>query len=466
MATEARGIPTAALDRKPPQAIEAEAAVLGAMLLEQEAIPRALEFLNEEAFYVASHRKVFRAITALFEKGTQADIVTVTEELRRNKDLDAVGGQAFLTNLVENVLTTAHVEEHCRLVLEKAVQRRLITAAARIVEEGFDSASSADQLLDHAEQLIFGIKEQRLRRGFSLLKDLLKVTVKQVEELHAKGGRLITGMETGFYLLDERTSGFQPGDFIIIAGRPSMGKSALALNIAVNAALRTNLAVGVFSLEMSQEVLVQRILCTEARVNLRDLRRGKISRQDWTKLTTALGPLSQAPLYVDDSPGLPVLEIRAKARRLKSEANLGMVIVDYLQLIEGSREARSMASRQQEITEISRALKGMAKELGIPVVALSQLSRSPERRDPKHPRPQLADLRESGAIEQDADLVLMIYRDEFYNPETTDKHGIAEVNITKQRNGPVGTFELAFVGEYMRFENLIHTEEPVTEEEM
>jgi len=466
MATEGTRGPAAALDRRPPQAIEAEAAVLGAMLLEQEAIPRALEFLNEEAFYAASHRRVFRAITTLFEKGTQADIVTVTDELRRNKDLDAVGGPAFLTNLVENVLTTTHVEEHCKLVLEKAVQRKLINAASRIIEEGFDSAASADQLLDRAEQLIFGIKEQRLRRGFSLLKDLLKITVKQVEELHSKGGRLITGMETGFYQLDERTSGFQPGDLVIIAGRPSMGKTALALNIAVNAALRTNMAVGMFSLEMSRDVLVQRILCTEARVNLRDLRRGKISRQDWTRLTTALGPLSQAPLYVDDSAALPVLEIRAKARRLKSETNLGMVVVDYLQLIEGSREARNMASRQQEITEISRALKAMAKELGLPVVALSQLSRSPERRDPKHPRPQLADLRESGAIEQDADLVLMLYRDEFYNPETTDKHGIAEVNITKQRNGPVGQFVLAFVGEFMRLEILTRTQEPEPEEEI
>jgi replicative DNA helicase len=456
---------TPELDRKPPQATEAEAMVLGAMLLDPDSLPKVFELLVEDAFYVANNRKVFRAVTHLFEKGVQADIVTVTDELRRNKDFDAVGGSAFLTGLVENVLTTANVEQHCKLVLEKALQRKLINAAAQVVQDGFESGLPADQLLDKAEQLIFGIKEQRLRRGFVHIKDLLKGTVKQIEELHVKGGRLITGVETGFYELDERTSGFQAGDLIIVAGRPSMGKTALALNIGLNGALRSGMSVGMFSLEMSRDVLVQRMLCSEARINLRDLRRGKISRQDWTKLTTALGPLSSAPFYIDDSAALQVLEIRAKARRLKSETNLGLIIIDYLQLVEGSADAKRMASRQQEITEISRALKAMAKELMVPVVALSQLSRAPERRDPKNPRPQLADLRESGAIEQDADLVLLLYRDEFYHPDTSEERGMAEVYIAKQRNGPVGKFHLAFQGEFMRFDNLTVTEEPVPEAE-
>jgi replicative DNA helicase len=455
------------VERKPPQAVEAEAMVLGAMLLDPEAVPKVLELLREEHFYVASHRKIFKAIAALFEKGTEADIVTCPEELRRTKELDAVGGHAFLTTLVENVLTTAHVEEHAKLVLEKSLQRKLINVAAQVVQEGFESSLPADQMLDRAEQLIFSIKEQRLRRGFVALKDVLMQTVKQVEDLHVRGGRLITGARTGFYELDERTSGFQPGDLVIIAGRPSMGKTALALNIGLNVAKdpENNLPVAVFSLEMSLEVLVQRLMCSEARVSLRKLRTGKLAKDEWPRLTAALGPLHTAPFYIDDSPALTVLEIRAKARRLKAERNLGLVVVDYLQLIEGNPTGSREVSRQQEITTISRALKAMAKELNVPVVALSQLSRSPERRDPKRPSPQLADLRESGAIEQDADLVLMLYRDEFYHPDTTEEKGVAEVSIAKQRNGPVGRFHLAFQGEFMRFDNLIAGEEPIPEGE-
>jgi replicative DNA helicase len=453
--------------RIPPQAVDAEAMVLGAMLLDPEAIPRALELLSDDSFYVAAHRKVFQAISRLFEKNTQADIVTVGEELRRNKDLDSIGGTAFLTTLVENVLSTSHVEEHCRLVADKAIQRKLINVAAQIVEAGFDGAESSDQLLDRAEQLIFGIKEQRLRRGFMPIRDMLRSTLKQVEQLHVQGGRLITGVETGFHDLDERTSGFQPGDLVIIAGRPSMGKTALALNIAVNMARKSanQQAVGMFSLEMAREVLIQRMICSEARVSLHRLRTGKLSRQDLVSLPLRLGALWEAPIFVDDSAGLTVLEIRAKARRLKSETNLGLILVDYLQLIEPPQRFRGDDSRQQEVTVISRSLKAMAKELNVPVVALSQLSRAPERREPKHPRPQLADLRESGALEQDADLVLMLYRDEFYNPESSEKKGQAEVIITKQRNGPVGSFDLKFFGEYMRFDELSVIEEPSVGEE-
>jgi replicative DNA helicase len=445
-------------ERKPPQAIDAEAAVLGAMLLDPDTVPKAIQYIDEYCFYLQSHRKVFKAIVALFEKNKPADIVTVEQELSRMKELENVGGKEFLVSLLETVLTTAHIEEHAKLVLEKAVQRRLIQAASQIVQESFDDSKSADSMLDRAEQLIFDIKERSIRKGFTPLKELLHITVKTIEDLHEKK-RLITGIETGYYELDERTCGFQPSDLIIVAGRPSMGKTALALNIGVNAALRNNIPIAVFSLEMSREMLAQRIICSEAHISMRDLRRGRLTRRDWTKLTTALGPISQARIYIDDSAALPVLEIRAKARRLKTEEKeLGMIIIDYLQLIEGAREERIAKSRQQEISDISRALKAMAKELNVPVVALSQLSRLPERRDPKKPKPQLADLRESGAIEQEADLVMLLYRDEFYNRESPDQ-GIAEVNIAKQRNGPVGIFKLAFLTECMRFENLARIEE-------
>ncbi len=445
-------------ERKPPQALDAEAAVLGAMLLDPDTVPKAIQYIDENCFYLQSHRKVFKAIVALFEKNKPADIVTVEQELSRMKELENVGGKEFLVSLLETVLTTAHIEEHAKLVLEKSVQRRLIQAASQIVQESFDDSRSADVMLDRAEQLIFDIKERNVRKGFTPLKELLHSTVKTIEDLHEKK-RLVTGIETGYYELDERTSGFQAGDLVIIAGRPSMGKTALALNIGVNAALRNNIPIAVFSLEMSREMLAQRIICSEAHISMRDLRRGRLTRRDWTKLTTALGPISQAKIYIDDSAALPVLEIRAKARRLKTEEKeLGMVIIDYLQLIEGAREERIAKSRQQEISDVSRALKAMAKELNVPVVALSQLSRLPERRDPKKPKPHLADLRESGAIEQEADLVMLLYRDEFYNRESPDQ-GIAEVNIAKQRNGPVGVFKLAFLTECMRFENLARIEE-------
>ncbi|MDH5185878.1 MAG: replicative DNA helicase [candidate division WOR-3 bacterium] len=450
------------VERKPPQALDAEAAVLGAMLLDPEGIPKALQYINEECFYLQSNRKVFKAVVSLFEKNKPADFVTVADELNRMKELENVGGKEFLSSLLESVLTAAHIEEHAKLVLEKSVQRRLIQSASQIVQESFDDSKSADALLDRAEQLIFDIKEKNIRKGFLPLKELLRTTVKTIEDLHEKR-RLITGVETGYYELDERTCGFQPSDFIIIAGRPSMGKTSLALNIGVNAALRNNVPIAVFSLEMSKDMLAQRIICAEAHISLRDLRRGRLTRRDWTKLTTALGPISQARIFIDDSAALPVLEIRAKARRLKSEEpDLGMVIIDYLQLIEGARDERLAKSRQQEISDISRALKAMSKELNLPVVALSQLSRMPERREPKKPKPQLSDLRESGAIEQEADLVMLLYRDEFYNRETPDK-GIAEVNIAKQRNGPVGSFKLAFLADCMRFENLARIEEPEAE---
>ena len=444
----------------PPKAEEAEASILGAMLLDPNAIPKVLEYLDESCFYSTAHKKVFRAIITLFEKNVAADVITVAEELKKTKDFESIGGTDFLAGLVENVFSTANVEEYAKLVLEKATQRRLIQAASKIMEESYKSESPADELLDRAEQLIFEIKEEKLRPGFSSLRDLLKPTVKEIEELHQrKREKLITGIETGFYILDERTSGLQPGEFIIIAGRPSMGKTSLALNIAVNAALRENIPVAFFSLEMSKELLVQRLISSEAKISLRDLRRGKLTQRDWVRLTTALGPLYQIQLYIDDSPAMPVLELRAKARRLKAEVPLGLIIIDYIQLLRPPTTTRRQMSKQEEMSEISRALKALAKELHLPIVALSQLSRLPERRDPKHPRPQLADLRDSGSLEQDADLVLLIYRDEFYHPDTSEAEGKAEINIAKQRNGPIGKFELAFLKEYMRFENLTLREE-------
>lgn len=443
----------------PPKAEEAEASILGAMLLDSNAVPRVLEYLDESCFYSIAHKKVFRAITTLFEKNVAADVITVAEELKRTKDFESIGGTDFLAGLVENVFSTTNIEEYAKLVLEKATQRKLIQAASKIMEESYKSESPADELLDRAEQLIFGIKEKKLRPGFSFLRDLLKPTVKEIEELHQKKKeKLITGIETGFYILDERTSGFQPGEFIIVAGRPSMGKTSLALNIAVNAALRNNIPVAFFSLEMSKELLVQRLISSEAKISLRDLRRGKLTQRDWVRLTTALGPLYQIQLYIDDSPAMPILELRAKARRLKAEIPLGLIIIDYIQLLRPPTTVRRQITKQEEMSEISRSLKALAKELHLPVVALSQLSRLPERRNPKHPRPQLADLRDSGSLEQDADLVLLIYRDEFYN-EKSEAEGKAEINIAKQRNGPIGKFELAFLKEYMRFESLTLREE-------
>ncbi len=445
--------------RKPPQALEAEAAVLGAMLLDPETVTTVMQYLRPADFYLQTHRRVYEAILTLFDHSSPTDVVTVSGELKRMKELDAVGGQTFLSNLLEGVLTTANCEEHAKLVLEKSVQRQLITTATEIVQASYDESRRADDLVEEAEQKIFEIQQAGSRKEFSELKKLLNVEMERVEKAIGEK-KMITGVETGFTELDERTSGLQPGELIIIAGRPGMGKTALALNIASRANTRQPVPVAVFSLEMSAEALTQRMMCAEAGLNMHALRRGMLTPRQRTRLAASLGHLNDARIYIDDSSGLTALDMRARARRLRSKQPLGMVVVDYLQLMEATNRRRE-ANRQQEISDITRALKAMAKELNVPVVVLSQLSRSPERREDK--RPMLADLRESGAIEQDADVVLFLYREAAYkrreelDPNTERE---AELIIAKQRNGPTDTLKLVFLPDCMRFENRMGDELP------
>jgi replicative DNA helicase len=438
--------------RRPPQSLDAEQAVLGAMLLNADAVARVLEVLGHDGqhFYLDAHRKIYAAIVECFNANRPADVVTVAAELKRVKEIDNVGGLAFLSGLLDTVLTAAHCQEHARLVLEKSVQRQLIGTATEIVQKSYDDTRPVDELLDEAEQRIFEIRQAGTRKGFEIVSNLLMGEMQRIEAA-TKEKRLITGVETGYPDLDEKTSGFQKGDLVIVAGRPSMGKTSLALNIAVNASLRGRIPVAIFSLEMSTEALVQRLICSEAGVSMKNLRRGMLSRDDRSRLAAALGPLKETQIHIDDSPSLNALDIRARARRLKAECPVGLIIIDYLQLMEAHYTSRRERNRQQEISDTTRGLKAMAKELDTPVVVLSQLSRAPEARPDK--RPQLSDLRESGAIEQDADLVLLLFRPKFYKPGDESVDDIAEVIIAKQRNGPLGKIQLSFLGDSMRFEN-------------
>ena len=441
--------------RVPPQALEAERSVLGAMLLDPRAIARALEILDEKAFYRPAHRRIFSALVNLWQRKEDAiDAVTVAEELRRNGDFDAVGGATYLAGLLDSVPTSSNVEFYAQIVKEKAILRELIRISTEIATRAYEGHEEAASLLDDAERAMFAISDARVRKGFVPVSEMVHPTIKQVEQLF-RDKKTVTGIETGFADLDRKTSGFQPGDFIVIAGRPSMGKTSLALNIAANVAIRGGKGVGIFSLEMSMEQLLLRLLCSEARVSSQRVRTGFLKEKEWPLLITAAGELAEAPIYIDDSAAIGVLEMRAKARRLKAECDLGLIIVDYLQLMRGA--ARS-ESRQQEISEISRGLKALAKELKVPVVALSQLSRAVENRSDR--RPMLSDLRESGAIEQDADVVCFVYREEHYH-RTDENEGLGEIIIGKQRNGPVGLIKVAFISEYTRFEDLAQGEEPV-----
>ncbi len=435
-------------DRVPPQAHEAEVAVLGAMMLDIEAIGAGAELLNPESFYRDSHRKIFRAIMDLFSKSEAVDLVTLTQELKRKKELDAVGGAAYLSTILGSVPTAANVRYHAKIVLEKAVLRRLITTATEVVQEAYDASGDAAEILDRAENMIFDIAQSRVRRDFMPMREILKHSFEVIQELYDKKEH-ITGIGSGFDDLDKLTSGFQRSDLVIIAGRPSMGKTAFALNITANAAVKHNTPVAIFSLEMGKEQLVQRMLCSEARVDAHKLRTGYLADRHWSSLTTAAGQLSEAAIYIDDTPAMTVLEMRSKARRLKAEVDVGVLIVDYMQLMRGTGRVEN---RQQEISEISRSLKALAKELNVPVLALSQLSRAVEQRGGDR-RPILSDLRESGAIEQDADVVMFVYRGEQYE-RTPENQGMAEIIIGKQRNGPTGTVKLAFRSECTRFENL------------
>jgi len=441
--------------RLPPQNLEAEMSVLGGVLLENEALNRALEFLRTEDFYRESHRKIFNALIILGDKNEPADLVTLTAVLKDRGELEAVGGSTYLATLVDYVPTAANINYYCKLVKEKSVARKLIEASTTIATHGYEGGDM-EEILDQAEKSIFEISENRMRPSYYPVKDILKDTFKSIEALYERK-ELVTGVPTGYHDLDKMTAGLQPSDLVIVAGRPSMGKTAFALNLVEYATTHADNSVPavIFSLEMSKEQLVQRMLCSLAKVDAGRLRTGHLGESDWPKLTMAAGQLNETQIFIDDTPAISVLELRSKARRLKAEHGLGLIIVDYLQLMRGSNPE----SRQQEISEISRSLKALAKELALPVVALSQLNRSLESRTDK--RPMMADLRESGAIEQDADVIMFVYREAVYcedckSRERTCEKGHdkdAEIIIGKQRNGPIGTVHLTFRGEFTRFEN-------------
>ncbi len=440
-------------DRTLPHNLEAEKCVLGAILLQNEAFNQAAELIDSGDFFRDAHRRIFDKMVVLNERNQPVDFVTLKEELIRSGELEEVGGPAYVASLVDGVPRSANVEYYARIVKEKSTLRSLIYSATRIVAQAYDADRDADVLLDEAERAIFEIAENRIRGGFVPLRDLVQSSFSTIEKLQEHKG-LVTGVPTGFVDLDELTSGFQPAELVIVAARPSMGKTSLILNIAQHVGIHTGMTVGVFSLEMSKEQLFLRMLTSEARIDAHRFRTGYLSERDYGRLSAALGTLAEARVFIDDTAALGVLEMRAKARRLMAEHGLHLLVVDYIQLMQGRGR---FENRQQEIASISRALKQLAKELNVPVVALSQLSRAPEARSDR--RPQLADLRESGALEQDADLVLFIYRAELYEKDETkpEDQGVAEIIIGKQRNGPVGTVRLTFIKEYTRFENLART---------
>jgi replicative DNA helicase len=434
----------------PPQHIEAEQSVLGGILIENYAINKVMEILKPDDFYRESHRKIYEALIVLSERDEPADSITLTNELKNNGHLDSVGGASYVATLIDLVPTAANIEYYAKIVKEKAILRKLIQTSTEIITQSYEDRGDVEGFLDEAERAIFDISENRVRPSFYPIRDVVKGSFKILERLYEKK-ELVTGIPSGFKDLDRMTAGFQPSDLIIVAGRPSMGKTAFCLNLAQYAAIEKKTPIAIFSLEMSKEQLVIRMLCSEAHVEGTKLRSGFLSESDWPRLTIAAGNLSDAPIYIDDTAALSVLELRAKARRLKTErGGLGMLIVDYLQLMKGRARVES---RQQEISEISRSLKALAKELNIPVIAVSQLSRKTEERTGN--KPQLSDLRESGAIEQDADLILFIYRDEVYNrSEENPNRGKAEIIIGKQRNGPIGKIELAFLDKFTTFKEL------------
>jgi len=440
-------------DRLPPWSEDAEQAVLSAMLIDQDAVLRAVEHVNDSMFYAERHRRIFRAMVSIAEKGGVVDPLTLSDELQRRGELEGAGGKDYIGFLVDMVPTAANIEYHAAIVREKGILRRLIEVSTSIVAEAFEAKLTARELLDEAESKIFQVSQAQTKDGFTRIKELLWPTMERIEALQA-GGQTVTGVASGFKDLDEMTSGFQPADLIIVAARPSMGKTAFTLNIAQHAAIEDKVPVAFFSLEMSKESLVQRMLTSEARIDAQRLRKGMLRDDDFPRLARAAGILSSAPVWIDDTPGISILEMRSKARRLKAESGVGMVIVDYLQLMQGPA---GVESRQQEVSQISRGLKALAKELNVPVIALSQLSRAPEQRTGDNKRPQLSDLRESGAIEQDADLIMFLFRQEFYDGPT-DKdgnslEGKAEVIVGKQRNGPIGNVNLFFHKQYTRFES-------------
>lgn len=436
------------IDRVPPHNNEAEQSVIGAVLLEPQALITAAEVLMPEDFYRVAHQKIFTTMLSLSDKGQPIDLVTVTEELTAKKELEDVGGISYLTEIANAVPTAANIMHYAKIVEEKSLLRRLIRVATQIVEDGFTREDEVEELLSEAEKNMMEVSNRKNAGDFKHIKDVLVQTYDNIELLHTQQGE-VTGIPTGFTDLDKITAGFQRNDLIIVAARPSVGKTAFALNVAQNVATKTSENVAIFSLEMGADQLVMRILCAEGNIDAQVMRTGSLEAEDWRKLTMAMGSLSNAGIFIDDSSGIRVNEIRSKCRRLQQEHGLGMVIIDYLQLISGS--GKSGENRQQEVSEISRSLKGLARELEIPVIALSQLSRGVEQRQDK--RPMMSDLRESGSIEQDADIVSFLYREDYYDKETENENMI-EIIIAKQRNGPTGTVTLAFAKEYNKFVNV------------
>jgi len=433
--------------RVPPQNLEAEKSVLGSMLIDDGAIGLAIEIIDSAAFYSGSHQKIFSSMISLYNERKNVDLITLSDKLKSEGTLEEVGGVSYLTGLVDFVPSAANVEYYANIVKEKNIQRALIRNATDIITRSFEPGVVIDNLVDHAEKLIFEIAVSREKQRSVHIKELIRHSIETIDNLYQRKEH-VTGIPSGFEEFDKITSGLQDSDLVIVAGRPSMGKSALAVSIGEYAAVEKKIGVVFFSLEMSKEQLVQRLLCSQARVDAHKVRSGFLSPSDWPKLTAAAGKLSAAPIFIDDTPAISALELRAKARRLKANYDIRLIVLDYLQLM---RSNLKVESRQQEISEISRSIKALARELHCPIIAISQLSRAVESRQDH--RPQLSDLRESGAIEQDADLVVLLMREEYYNP-TEENKGIADVIVAKQRNGPVGTVKLTFIKEYMRFENL------------
>ena len=437
------------LGKVPPYDIEAEQAVIGSMLTDKDAVISSIEVLKVDDFYREDNKVIYEAIFNLYNKAEPIDIITVKSELDSIGKLEAIGGIEYLAELPEKVPTTANIDKYIKIVEEKSMLRSLIKTANEIITLGYDSTEEVENVMEYAEKKIFNVMQKRNQKGYVSMKDALVDTFAQIERLYNQKQH-VTGITTGFSDLDYKTAGLHNSDLILIAARPAMGKTAFALNLVTNAAIKGKVPAVIFSLEMSKEQLVNRVLCSEAMVDSNKVRTGKIEEEDWVKLAGALGPLSEAEIYIDDTPGISITEIRAKCRKLKLEKNIGLVVVDYLQLVQGSGNRRS-GSREQEIAEISRSLKILAKEIDVPVIALSQLSRAPEQR-PDH-RPMLSDLRESGSIEQDADIVMFLYRDDYYN-EDSEKKNIAEVILAKHRSGSTGTVELLWLGNYTKFANI------------
>ncbi len=435
------------LGRIPPHSIEGEQSVLGSMILDKNAIITATEILKPSDFYKEAHREIYESILEIYNRDEPVDLITLSEELKKRNTLDAIGGILYLADLSEAISTTANIRFYCEIVEEKSILRRLINASSEIIAKGYEADEDINVIIDAAEKKIFEITQKRSSEGLDPIKEVLLESFSRIEQMALNKSGL-TGLTTGFIDLDQKTSGLQKSDLLLVAARPAMGKSAFSVNLAVNSALKGNASVAIFSLEMSKEQLVQRMLSSESHVELQKIINGRLDEDDWPKLLRAMGPLSQAKIFIDDTPGITLMELKAKCRRLKMEKGLDLVMIDYLQLMSG--EGRS-ENRQQEISTISRGLKILAKEMDCPVIALSQLSRAPELRSDH--RPILSDLRESGAIEQDADIVMFLYRDDYYHPDS-EKKNIGEVIIAKHRNGPTGTVELVFMGEYTKFLNL------------